>query len=65
VETLLKYKDPPNYGYKGYYRPNRFIISSFKGRVVTIVYIAEQKDLHRCPEYYEDPKGFVEVGINP
>ena len=57
---------PPNHGYKGYYYPkDGFIISSFEGRVVEIAYIAEQKDLHRCPEYYEDPKGFVEVGIYP
>ena len=65
-EILFDPSHPPNHGYKGYYYPKEgFIISSFEGRVVEVVYIAEQKDLHRCPEYYEDPKGFVEVGIYP
>ena len=65
-EILFDPSHPPNHGYKGYYYPkDGFIISSFEGRVVTVAYIAEQKDLHRCPEYYEDPKGFVEVGIYP
>jgi hypothetical protein len=57
---------PPNRGYKGYYYPEEgFIISAFEGRVVEVVYVAEQKDIHRCPEYYADPKAFVEVGIYP
>ena len=65
-EILFDPSHPPNYGYKGYYYPkDGFIISSFEGRVVEVVYIAEQKDLHRCPEYYEDPMGFVQVGIYP
>jgi hypothetical protein len=63
-EIFFDPSSPPNHGYKGYYYPAEgFIISSFEGRVVTVVYVAQQKDLHLCPEYYEDPKGFVEVGI--
>ena len=65
-EIFFDPSSPPNHGYKGYYYPQEgFIISSYKGRVVEVVYVAEQKDIHRCPEYYADPKGFVEVGIYP
>lgn len=55
---------PTGRGYKAYYYPGEgFIISTFKGRVLEVVYIAEQKDIHHCPEYYKDPKGFVAVGL--
>jgi len=65
-EILFDPSSPPNHGYKGYYYPKEgFIVSSFEGRVVTVVYVAQQKDLYLCPEYYEDPKGFVQVGIYP
>ena len=65
-EIFFDPSSPPNHGYKGYYYPkDGFIISSVKEGVVAVVYVAEQKDLHRCPEYYEDPKGFVQVGIYP
>ena len=65
-EILFDPSYPPNHGYKGYYYPKEgFIISSVDGRVIEVVYIAKQEDLHLCPEYYDDPKGFVEVGIYP
>lgn len=65
-EILFDPSNPPNRGYKGYYYPKEgFIISSFEGRVVEVVYIAEQKDIHRCFEYYDDPKAFVEVSLYP
>ena len=57
---------PPNLGYKTYYYANEgFLINSYKGRVIGLVYVAAQKDIHLCPEYYADPKGFVEVGLVP
>ena len=53
-------------GYKTYYYANEgFLINSYKGQVVGLVYVAAQKDIHLCPEYYADPKGFVEVGLVP
>ena len=65
-EIFFDPSSPPNHGYKGYYYPKEgFIISSYEGGVVTVIYVAQQKDLHLCPEYYKDPKGFVEVGIYP
>lgn len=65
-EIIFDPSSPPNHGYKGYYYPHEgFIISSYKRRVIEVVYVAEQKDIHRCSEYYQDPKGFVEVGIYP
>lgn len=57
---------PPKLGYKTcYYAQDGFMINSYKGKVIGLVYIAAQKDIHLCPEYYEDPKAFVEVGLIP
>jgi len=57
---------PPNMGYKTYYYSNEgFLINTYRGEVIGLVYVAAQKDIHLCPEYYEDPKGFVEVGLVP
>ena len=65
-EVFFDPSHPPNHGYKGYYYPKEgFIISSFEGRVIEVVYIAKQEDLHLCREFYDDPKGFVEVGLYP
>jgi len=52
-----------NHGYKTYYYG--FMINTFKGKVIGVVYIAEQKDVHLCAPYYEDPKAFVAVGLLP
>ena len=58
--------NPPNMGYKTYYYAKEgFLINSYKGRVIGLVYVAAQKDIHLCPEYYRDPKGFVEVSLVP
>jgi hypothetical protein len=55
---------PPNRGYKTYYYfEDGFLINTYKGKVIGLVYIAAQKDIYLCPEYYQDPKGFVEVGL--
>jgi hypothetical protein len=65
-EIFFDPSNPPNEGYKGYYYPKEgFIVSSFEGRVLEVVYIAKQEDLHLCPEFYDDPKGFVEVSLYP
>jgi hypothetical protein len=57
---------PPEMGYKTYYYENDgFLINSYKDQVIGLVYIAAKKDVHLCPEYYKDPKGFVEVGLVP
>jgi len=53
---------PPNSDYQSYYyREEGLIVSTFRGKVFEVVYIARQRDLRRCPEYYDDPKGFVEM----
>ena len=58
--------DPPDMGYKAYYYANEgFLINTYKGQVIGLVYIAAQKDIHLCPEYYSDPKGFLEIGLVP
>lgn len=57
---------PPTMDYKTYYYANEgFLINSYKGQVIGLVYVAAQEDIHLCPEYYADPKGFVEVGLVP
>ena len=55
---------PPNRGYKTYYyKQDGYMINTYKDRVIGLVYIAAQKDTQLCPDYYKDPKGFVEVGL--
>jgi hypothetical protein len=57
---------PPKRGYKTYYDArDGFMLTTYKGRVISLAYIAAQKDIHLCPEYYRDPKAFVEVGLVP
>jgi hypothetical protein len=57
---------PPNRGYKTYYYvEDGFMINTYKGKVIGLVYIAAEKDFYLCPEYYHDPKAFVEVGLVP
>ena len=57
---------PPKRGYKTYYYLQEgFMINTYRGQVIGLVYIAEQKDIQLCPEYYADPKAFVEVGLFP
>lgn len=41
------------------------MINTYKGQMIGLVYIAAQKDIYLCPEYCEDPKAFVEVGLIP
>ena len=55
---------PPKEGYKTYYdKQDGFMINTFKGQVIGLVYLATKKDIHLCPEYYEDPKAFVALGL--
>ena len=50
--------NPPHMGYKTYYYAKEgFLINTYKGQVIGLVYVAAQKDIHLCPEYYRDPKG--------
>ena len=57
---------PPDMGYKTYYyERDGFLINSYKGQAIGLVFIAAQKDVHLCPEYYKDPKGFVELSLVP
>ena len=57
---------PPKRGYKTYYYvEDGFMINTYKGQMIGLVYIAAQKDIYLCPEYCEDPKAFVEVGLIP
>jgi hypothetical protein len=55
---------PPKSGYKAYYYSKAgLIVSTFKGQVAEVVYIATQEDLQRCAVYYDNPKAFVAVGL--
>lgn len=57
---------PPGTGYRAYYdAQDGFLINTYKGQVIGLVYLATQKDAHLCPEYYKDPKAFVAVGLLP
>jgi hypothetical protein len=57
---------PPGAGYKTYYdAKDGFMINTYKGQVIGLVYLPTQKETHLCPEYYKDPKAFVEVGLVP
>jgi len=53
-------------GDEGYYDDEEGVIyDTIKGRVVHVVYIAEKKDRHICPSYYERPEGFVSKIADP
>jgi hypothetical protein len=64
--TVFDPSSPPKRGYKTYYYvEDGFMINTYKGKVIGLIYIAAQKDVYLCPEYYHDPKAFVEVGLVP
>ena len=64
--TVFDPSHPPNMGYQTYHYANEgFLINTYKGQAIGLIYVAAQKDIHLCPEYYKDPKGFVEVGLIP
>lgn len=64
--TVFDPSYPPNAGYKTYhYVRDGFMINTHNGEAIGLVYIAAEKDVHLCPEYYDDPKAFVEVGLIP
>ena len=57
---------PSKRGYKTYYFvQDGFMINTYKGKAIELIYLAAQNDKHLCPEYYQDPKGFVEVLLEP
>ena len=64
--TVFDPSSPPKRGYKTYYYvDDGFMINIFKGKVIGVVYIAAQKDVHLCEQFYEHPKAFVAVGLLP
>lgn len=64
--TTFDPSSPPGAGYKTYYdAQDCFMINTYKGQVVGLVYLATKKEAALCPEYYEDPKAFVDVGLLP
>jgi hypothetical protein len=57
--------DPPNLGFEGYVNEDEgIIIRAIKGRVDQICYIAAARDRHLCPQYYKDPKKFIEIIVD-
>ena len=57
---------PAGRGYKThYYVDEGFMITTYKGRAIGLVYVAAQKDIHLCPKYYQDPKAFAAVSLVP
>jgi hypothetical protein len=57
---------PPGIGYEGYSDSEEGVIyDTYKGRLVTVVYLAEKKDTHLCPNYYEKPERFVSKIADP
>jgi hypothetical protein len=64
--TVFDRSSPPDQGYKTYYyKKAGFLVNTYKDHVVGLVYIASEDDMHRCPQYYSDPKAFVEIGLVP
>ena len=57
---------PPGIGYEGYINADDGIIfRTHMGRVDEVVYIAAAKDVHLCPDYYENPEKFIRVLVDP
>ncbi len=64
--TVFDPSNPPKRGYKTYYYArDGFMINTYRGKAIELVYLAAKKDIPLCPDYYKDPKGFVEVGLIP
>ena len=56
---------PRNIGYKGYIDEKEgLIIKTYKGKVLQLDYIAAGNDVPLCPDYYEDPEGFIQLLID-
>jgi hypothetical protein len=57
---------PPGASFRAYYdTQDGFLINTYRGQVIGLVYLATQKHAHLCPEYYKDLKSFVEGGLQP
>jgi hypothetical protein len=55
---------PPNLGHKAYINEEEgLIVSTHKGKVYEINYLATKEDQKPCPEYYQSPEDFVRVVI--
>jgi hypothetical protein len=61
--TTFDSSEPPRRIYKAYYYAREgFIINTYKGNAFQLAYIAAQRDIPLCPEYYDEPKDFVVIG---
>jgi hypothetical protein len=57
---------PQGAGYKAFYSAKEgFIVNTYKGEVIQLVFLPTKREQQRCPDYYSDPKGFVAVGLIP
>lgn len=62
--TTFDSSEPPRRIYKAYYYAREgFIINTYKGKAFQLAYIAAEKDIPLCPEYYDEPKDFVVIGL--
>ena len=53
---------PPNLGREAYVSEEEgLIVSTYKGKVYQISYLASKEDQKLCPEYYEEPESFVRI----
>jgi hypothetical protein len=56
--------EPKGIGFEGYIDDeNGIVVRAFKGKVDEIAYIAPAKERHLCPQYYENPEGFVRIMV--
>jgi hypothetical protein len=54
--------EPKEIGYEAYINKDEgIIILTFKGKVEQIDYFATSEDQKLCPDYYENPKSFVQI----
>lgn len=62
--TTFDPSEPPKHGYKAYhYRREGLIINTYEGKAIALVDLAVENDIPLCPEYYDDPKAFVAIGL--
>lgn len=52
-------------GYKGYVNSKEgLLLSTYKGKVVQLYYLASAADTHLCPSYYDNPEALIQVGLS-
>lgn len=61
--TTFDSSEPPRRSYKAYYYAREgFIINTYRDKAFQLAYIAAEKDIPLCPDYYDEPKDFVVIG---